>query len=762
MIKNFYISTTIKLWLCFFFAFCWFSFSYYLASPWIYDLTTIYNVVWTYCLVFGIALIPGFFNAFLTGAMFFDKRPPLKQISSYPDITVLIAAYNEEDTISDTLESIFKQDYPANIEVIVCDDGSIDKTAEVVKNYYFYANSPNNIIKRIITGFSNMGKSFALNRGLQEASNDIIITVDADSYLFKDAIKNIVGNYLSGPDNTASVAGTVLVRNSRTNWLTKLQEWEYFISLSLVKRSQSLFQGTLVAQGAFSLYTKDVLNKLQGWKNVVGEDIVLTWGIQQLGYRVGHAENAIVFTNVPEKYKTFFNQRRRWSRGLIEAFKQYPKTITTIKLNTIFIWLNLLFPFLDFMFLFGFVPGLILALVFEWYEIVSVLTIILLPMAITLNYLIYRKHVKTFEEMGLKVRKNYIGYVLFVICNQLIIVPACLKGYIDEVLNVKKTWGTKEVKIKQKNRNNIMSKLFYTAVCTLIISSLTMWPLFAFGDVNGQYDYTYDNEYYEAHQQVGKLEKNTYGLEQTYFIAHENDFTYKYNTGFLLKSFSGDLFDTKWKINAGPGILSTSNYIEDRFEAIYKVNLAVNFNEKSNLEFNAERVPQMNANGQGDITFNTITNNIMDVYTLTGDYQVNKDLSLVGGVFMTDISDGNSKNGFMLKEIYNINDNFLIQGRHRFYWFGDFSKKYFSPDEYQQHWVMLTYVKPFWNDNAVLKLSAGPGITKINERSEAARIYEASIKANIKGVKPELHYGCFTGVYDYENCTIGTSVNVPF
>lgn len=762
MIKNFYISTTMKLWLCFFFAVCWVSVSYYLAISWIDDLSEIYNSVWAYCLVFGIALIPGFFNAFLTGAMFFDKRPLLKHISSYPDITVLIAAYNEESTIHDTLESIVKQDYPGNIEIIVCNDGSTDNTIEVVNDFILNYKKSVKFSINIDSDFPNMGKSFALNRGLEKSSNNYIITVDADSYLFKDAIKNIVGNYLSGPDITAAIAGTVLVRNSRKNWLTRLQEWEYFISLSLVKRSQSLFQGTLVAQGAFSFYTKDVLNKLQGWKNVVGEDIVLTWGIQQLGYRVGHAENAIVFTNVPEKYKTFFNQRKRWSRGLIEAFKQYPRVITRIRLNTPFIWLNLMFPFLDFMFLFGFVPGLVLALVFQWYEIVSILTIMLLPMAITLNYLIYRKHVKTFEEMGLSVRKNYIGYLLFVLGNQLIIVPSCLTGYIEEMLNAKKTWGTKEIITHKKKRNNIMSKLFYTIVCALIVSSLTMWPLFAFGDANGQYDYTYDNQYYEAHQEYGHVEKNTYGLDQTYFIAHDNGFTYKYNTGFLLKSFSGDFMDTKWKINAGPGILSTTNYIQDRLEAIYKFNLAVNFNEKSNIEFNAERLPQMNANGQGDITFNSITNNIIDVYTLTGDYQVNKDLSLVGGVFMTDISDGNSKNGFMFKEIYNINDNFLIQGRHRFYWFGDFSNKYFSPDEYQQHWVMLTYVRPFWNDNAVLKLSAGPGITKINERVEAARIYEASIKANIKGVKPELHYGCFTGVYDYENCTIGTSVNVPF
>lgn len=760
MLNRFYISTTIKLWLCVFFAVGWFYFSYNLTVPWINDLAQIYTIVWAYCLVFGIALIPGFFNAFLTSALFFDKRPVLNQIQKFPDITILVAAYNEEDTIVDTLTSIFKQEYAAQVEVIVCDDGSIDNTAKLVENYN--AQIPGNFSKRLLSSNVNQGKSAALNRGLANSNHNLIITVDADSYLYKDALKNIVANFLSGPKNTAAIAGTVLVRNSRKNWLTKLQEWEYFISLSLVKRSQSLFQGTLVAQGAFSLYAKEVLQKLKGWKNVVGEDIVLTWGMQELGYRVGHAENAIIFTNVPETYSVFFNQRRRWSRGLIEAFKQYPRVLTRIKLNTIFVWLNVLFPFLDFMFLFGFIPGLIFALFFQWYEIVSVLTLILLPMAITLNYLIYKKHIKTFEQLGLLVRKNYIGYTLFVLFNQFIMVPACLRGYLDEFLMLKKTWGTKNQIKPKKKIKNIMSKVWYSSVIGLVFGLLILWPIFVFADIAPQYDYIYDNEYYEAHQEITKVEKNTFGLEQTSFIAHDHGLTYKYNTGLFLKSFDSKLWDIDWKLKAGAGILNTIIYSNSNFQPIYKFNLSAKINAKSNLEFNAERIPQMNVNTQGDITFDSITNNIIDSYTLTGDYQLTDDLSLVGGVFMNNISDGNSKNGVILKEIYNINDNFLIQARHRFYWYGDFSGQYFSPDQYQQHWLMFTYIRPFWSDNAILKLSAGPGITKINEKSDMTRIYEVSIKANVKGVKPELHYNCFTAISDYENCTIGTSINIPF
>ncbi|CAC9170971.1 Uncharacterised protein [Comamonas aquatica] len=77
--------------------------------------------------------------------------------------------------------------------------------------------------------------------------------------------------YLSDPVNTRAVAGAVLVRNSRVNLVTKIQEWDYFHGIAAIKRLQSLYQGTLVAQGAFSLYDTQVLRQLGGWPHTVGK-----------------------------------------------------------------------------------------------------------------------------------------------------------------------------------------------------------------------------------------------------------------------------------------------------------------------------------------------------------------------------------------------------------------------------------------------------------------------------------------------------------
>ncbi|MBZ5782454.1 hypothetical protein, partial [Klebsiella aerogenes] len=77
--------------------------------------------------------------------------------------------------------------------------------------------------------------------------------------------RHLVGRYLSDPINTKAVAGEILIRDSRENWISKAQGWDYFLGIATIKRIQSLFQGTLVAQGAFSLYDRKTVLELGGW-----------------------------------------------------------------------------------------------------------------------------------------------------------------------------------------------------------------------------------------------------------------------------------------------------------------------------------------------------------------------------------------------------------------------------------------------------------------------------------------------------------------
>ena len=434
-VKRRYITVRIKFAFAFAFASAWALLSFDIAQRWISELAVLVGAPLAYFVIFGIAIIPGFMNAFLIIGLLLDRRPKRKSIAYFPDISILVAAYNEEDSILDTLKSIELQNYPGKIEVIVVNDGSTDGTMKKLASVSYSA-------LRVIDLPLNGGKANALNQGLKHAGFALTITIDADSYLYANALTNLVGRYLGDPGNTAAVAGAVLVRNSRLNLITKLQEWDYFHGIASIKRLQSLFQGALVAQGAFSIYRTDVLREVGGWAECVGEDIVLTWAMLECGYRVGYCEDACLFTNAPNTLRQLIRQRQRWSRGLIEAFKHHWPLLFHFRMTTIFIWWNLLFPLLDFIYTFAFIPGIVLAL-FGYYWLAGPMTLLVLPLAMLVNYLMFTTQSRMFTEQGLKVRKNPLAFVFYALFYGIILQPVCFVGYLSEISGTKKKWGTK-------------------------------------------------------------------------------------------------------------------------------------------------------------------------------------------------------------------------------------------------------------------------------------------------------------------------------
>ena len=414
----------------------WFAIATWLALPWVRDLAKLTNWPLAIFVVGGIALVPGLMNAFVAISLLLDRRPMRREFDHYPGVSILIAAYNEEESIGETLESIAAQDYPGPLEVIVIDDMSSDGTASVVSSLEYSWLG-------LVRLECKTSKAGALNRGLRESRHSLIVTLDADCYLHRDAVRNIVQRYMSDPPGTVAVAGCVLVRNSRENWVTRAQEWDYFHGIAAIKRMQSLYHGTLVAQGAFSLYERAALEKAGAWPDCVGEDIVLTWAMLcQYRWRIGHAEDALCFTKAPDRLGQFIRQRRRWARGMMEAFRHHPRILLVPRMSTFFISWNFLFPWLDFVYTLAFIPGVILAL-FGYYWIAGPMTLALIPMALLMNLLMYRVSGKVFEALGLQVRRNISGFFIYVLGYSLILQPASVGGYISEMIGLSKSWGTK-------------------------------------------------------------------------------------------------------------------------------------------------------------------------------------------------------------------------------------------------------------------------------------------------------------------------------
>ena len=401
-LNDHYISVRKKFTFSILIASLWAIFSLWVARYWFNDLSTLIGGLLAGYLILFIAIVPGFINAFMFASLLLDRRPKRVHLKKYPGLSILVACKNEEKSIAATLLSINKQKYPGAFEVFVINDGSTDQTLNIIKKF-----SKKFSWIKLINVKVNQGKALCLNQALSLAKYNLIVTLDGDSFLFKEALVRIVERYKNDPPHTKAVAGTVMVRNSRENWITQSQEWDYFHGIATVKRVQSLYQGTLVAQGAFSLYDKKALQEVNGWPDTIGEDIVLTWALLEKNYRVGYCEDGIVFTEVPNTFMGFIRQRERWARGMFEAFQHHPKILFKKKLHVFFIWWDLFFPFMDIAFTFGFIPGLIGAC-FGHYWIVGPMTLSLFPIALFVNWIMYHIEGKMFNLQKLIVRRNVV------------------------------------------------------------------------------------------------------------------------------------------------------------------------------------------------------------------------------------------------------------------------------------------------------------------------------------------------------------------
>src|SRR5713226_3957101 len=284
-----------------------------------------------------------------------------------PSVTVLIPAHNEESVIVQTVTSVLLSDFP-NLRIVVVDDGSTDKTAELLEENF--SRDPRvRIIHQV-----NRGKAAALNVALSHADTEFVVTIDADTEIEPDAIRNLIRHF-SDP-TVGAVAGNVKVGN-RSRWLTRWQALEYITSQNMEKRAFDLLNCITVVPGALGAWRKKAIEAAGGiTADTVAEDADLTIAIRRLGWHVDYEEEAIAWTEAPETPGVLIRQRFRWTFGTLQSFWKHsgtlfrPKygTLGLVALPNIFVFqlvLPLISPVIDLLFL-----GSVLAWALGQYHIV--------------------------------------------------------------------------------------------------------------------------------------------------------------------------------------------------------------------------------------------------------------------------------------------------------------------------------------------------------------------------------------------------------
>ncbi|MGM7723624.1 glycosyltransferase [Metabacillus sp. Hm71] len=279
--------------------------------------------------------------------------------SFQPLVTVVIAAYNEEKVIRRTIESVLKSNY-GDFEIIVVDDGSFDRTYNIIKDHFSNCENIHLIHKK------NGGKAAAINTGIKKANGDIIVAIDADTIISPDAISLLVRHFIDS--KVAAVSGNIKVGNMR-NLLTIWQHVEYVTSFNLEKRAFALLNCVTVVPGAIGAWRKKVFEEIGYFTaDTLAEDTDMSLRILRKGYKITIDEKAYAYTEAPENSRDFLKQRYRWNFGTLQCFWKHKKAFGGTKHKALgFIALPnmLLFqfvfplfaPFLDVLFVLGMISG---------------------------------------------------------------------------------------------------------------------------------------------------------------------------------------------------------------------------------------------------------------------------------------------------------------------------------------------------------------------------------------------------------------------
>ena len=242
------------------------------------------------------------------------RAPPPAMLNTGDTVSVLIPAYNEEKVIITTIEHLLASDYQ-NLEVLVIDDGSIDRTAEMIRHRF--------MDERRVTliAIPNGGKANALNTGLRQASGAVVVALDADTQFNTDTISRLV-RWFTDP-RVGAVAGNAKVGN-RINMITRWQALEYIVAQNLERRALSALDTLTVVPGAVGAWRRQALLELGGFPaDTLAEDQDLTIAIQTAGYRVLFDTSAIAWTEAPATFRGLGKQRFRWSFGTLQCLWKY-------------------------------------------------------------------------------------------------------------------------------------------------------------------------------------------------------------------------------------------------------------------------------------------------------------------------------------------------------------------------------------------------------------------------------------------------------
>lgn len=243
--------------------------------------------------------------------------------SYVPQVSVIVPAWNEEVGIISTLESILANSYE-NVEIIVVNDGSTDNSREIVDNFIAKRERSSRKSKQIVRQYyvKNGGKGRALNIGIKKSHGEIVVTMDADSAIEKNALHNLVEHFRD--ERVAAVVGQVRIANVRGRLIGRMQQLEYLFGFYF-KRAHCAMGAEYIYGGACTAFRRSATFDHFGFfdESNKTEDIEMSMRTKYHGLKSVYAEDVICYTEGAASYEGLINQRLRWKKGRFDTFVRY-------------------------------------------------------------------------------------------------------------------------------------------------------------------------------------------------------------------------------------------------------------------------------------------------------------------------------------------------------------------------------------------------------------------------------------------------------
>lgn len=269
------------------------------------------------------------------------SKAPALRVEKLPTVSIIVPVKDEEKVVGKLLETFLNVDYPPEKrEIIIVEDGSTDKTAEICEKYV--RRYPSQI--RLIRRSTSNGKPSALNYALKQVRGEIVAVFDADSIPESNVLLK-AAKYFEDPP-TAAVQGRPYFINADENMLSKFISYEEAVRYETYLRGKDVLNLFVPLTGSCYFVRRNVLNKVGGWDGKsLSEDLELSTRLAEAGYTIRYASDVRSWQENPVNLSQLFRQRTRWFRGSMEVAIKYGRLARKLNKRCIDAEITLMGPY---------------------------------------------------------------------------------------------------------------------------------------------------------------------------------------------------------------------------------------------------------------------------------------------------------------------------------------------------------------------------------------------------------------------------------